>query len=51
VIQQLAQLLGYNVNMVRMIATHFDDSIDSEMAGYENEMKDIRLLDKEQMGE
>jgi len=50
-VQQIAQLLGYNVNMVRMIATKFDDSIDSEMAGYENEMSDSPLLDKEQMGE
>lgn len=50
-IQQIAQLLGYNVNMVRVVATHFDDSIDSEMAGYENEMSDSPLLDKEQMGE
>jgi hypothetical protein len=50
-VQQLAQLLGYNVNMVRMVATHYDDSVDSEMMGYENEMKDSPLLDKEQMGE
>ena len=50
-IQQIAQLLGYNVNMVRVIGTKFDDSIDSEMAGYENEMSDSPLLDKEQMGE
>jgi hypothetical protein len=50
-VQQIAQLLGYNVNMVRMIATKFDDSIDSEMAGYENEMSDSPLIDKEQMGE
>jgi hypothetical protein len=50
-VQQIAQLLGYNVNMVRMIATKFDDSIDSEMAGYENEMSDSPLLDKEQMSE
>jgi hypothetical protein len=50
-VQQLAQLLGYNVNMVRMISTDFDDSIDSEMAGYENEMKNSPLLDKEELGE
>ena len=50
-VQQIAQLLGYNVNMVRMIATKFDDSIDGEMAGYEKEMADSPLLDKEQMGE
>jgi hypothetical protein len=50
-VQQLAQLCGYNVSMVRMISTDFDDSIDSEMAGYENEMKNSPLLDKEEMGE
>jgi len=50
-IQQIAQLLGYNVNMVRVIGTKFDDSIDSEMMGYQNEMKDTPLLNKEQMGE
>lgn len=50
-VQQLAQLCGYNVNMVRMISTDFDDSIDSEMAGYEDEMKNSPLLDKEEMGE
>jgi hypothetical protein len=50
-VQQLAQLLGYNVNMVRMISTDFDDSIDSEMAGYEDEMKNSPLLDKEELGE
>ena len=50
-VQQLAQLLGYNVNMVRMISTDFDDSIDREQVGYENEMKDSPLLDKEELGE
>ena len=50
-IQQLAQLCGYNVNMVRMVSTDYDDSVDSEMAGYENEMKNSPLLDKEEMGE
>ena len=50
-VQQLAQLCGYNVNMVRMISTDFDDSIDREQVGYENEMKDSPLLDKEELGE
>ena len=50
-IQQLAQLCGYNVNMVRLVSTDYDDSVDSEMAGYENEMKNSPLIDKEQMGE
>ena len=43
-IQQIAQLLGYNVNMVRVVGTDFDDSIDSEMVGYENEMDHSPLL-------
>jgi len=50
-IQQLAQLCGYNVNMVRMIATHFDDSIDSEQVGYENEMSHSPLLDHTELEE
>ena len=43
-IQQIAQLLGYNVNMVRAIQTGFDDSIDSEAEGYANEMSHNPLL-------
>lgn len=50
-IQQIAQLLGYNVNMVRVINTKFDDSIDVEADEYANQMKDSPLLDKEEMGE
>ena len=50
-IQQIAQLLGYNVNMVRVITTDFDDSINSEAEGYANEMKDSPVLTHEEMGE
>jgi hypothetical protein len=50
-VQQIAQLLGYNVNMVSMVSTHYDDSIDSEMSGYENEMKESPLLNVERLGE
>jgi hypothetical protein len=50
-IQQIAQLLGYNVNMVRVIDSQFDDSINSEHVGYENEMKQEPLLQQEKMGE
>lgn len=50
-IQQIAQLLGYNVNMVRMIQSDYDESINSEHVGYENEMKATPLLDQEEMGE
>jgi len=50
-VQQIAQLLGYNVNMVRMIDTKYDDSIDSEMMGYENEMSHSPLLDHNELEE
>jgi hypothetical protein len=50
-IQQLAQLCGYNVNMVRMVSTHFDDSIDSEQEGYENEMSHSPLLNHGELEE
>jgi hypothetical protein len=50
-IQQIAQLLGYNVNMVRVISTQYDDSINNEAEGYANEMKDSPLLTHEEMGE
>jgi len=43
-IQQIAQLLGYNINMVRVISTDFDDSINSEQVGYANEMSHNPLL-------
>ena len=50
-IQQIAQLCGYNVNMVRVIGTKFDDSIDSEQAGYQNEMSHSPLLDHTELEE
>lgn len=50
-IQQVAQLLGYNVNMVRVIDTKFDDGINVEADEYANQMKDSPLLDQEEMGE
>jgi len=50
-IQQIAQLLGYNVNMVRVISSQYDDSINSEAESYANEMKDSPLLTHEEMGE
>ena len=50
-IQQIAQLLGYQVDMVRVVSSNFDDSINSEMVGYENEMSHSPLLDHEQLEE
>jgi len=43
-IQQIAQLLGYQVDMVRVISSDFDDSINSENAGYANEMEHTPVL-------
>jgi len=50
-IQQIAQLLGYNVNMVRAIQTNYNDSINSEAEGYANEGSHSPLLDHEQLEE
>lgn len=43
-IQQIAQLLGYNINMVRVVGTDFNDSINSEAEGYANEADHNPLL-------
>ena len=43
-IQQIAQLLGYQVDMVRVVSSEFDDSINSEAEGYANEMDHNPLL-------
>lgn len=43
-IQQVAQLLGYNVNMVRAIQTNYNDSINSEAQAYDNEESHSPLL-------
>jgi hypothetical protein len=37
-VQQLAQLLGYNVNYVRLVNTSYDDSINREQEEYANQM-------------
>ena len=50
-IQQIAQLLGKNINMVRVTTTDFNDSINSEKDGYANQAKDSPLLTKEEMEE
>ncbi|MFY8212187.1 MAG: hypothetical protein ACOVLB_05965 [Candidatus Nanopelagicus sp.] len=50
-IQQIAQLLGYNVNMVRVVSTNYDDSINTEMDGYANQMKNSPVLNHEEMEE
>ena len=50
-IQQIAQLLGYNVNMVRVIQSGFDDSINTESEAYANEMEHSPVLTHEEMEE
>jgi hypothetical protein len=50
-IQQIAQLLGYNVDMVRVISTKYDDSINNEVDGYANQMKNSPILTHEEMEE
>ena len=50
-IQQIAQLLGYNVNMVRVITSDFNDSINNEADGYANEMQHSPVLTHEEMEE
>ena len=50
-IQQLAQLLGYNVDYVRLVNSTYNDSINSENEGYANQMKDSPLLTHEEMEE
>ena len=47
-IQQIAQLLGYNVNMVRMVNSKYDDSINSESEQYANQMKNSPVLTHEE---
>jgi hypothetical protein len=39
-IQQIAQLLGHNINMVRVFTTDYNDSINSENDKYANQMSD-----------
>lgn len=50
-IQQMAQLLGHNVDFVRVVKTSYDDSINTEMDGYENQMKHSPVLDHEELEE
>lgn len=48
-IQQMAQLLGCNIDMVRVIDSRFNDSINSEMQGYENQMDHSPVLTHEKL--
>lgn len=48
-IQQIAQLLGYNINMIRVVQTNYDDSVNKETEMYANQAKDNPLLTKPQL--
>jgi hypothetical protein len=50
-IQQMAQLLGYNVNMVRLVKTGYDDSVTTEMEGYMNQADHSPVLTHEELEE
>ena len=50
-IQQIAQLCGYNVNKVRVISAQFDDSINSEAEGYANQASHSPLLNHTELEE
>lgn len=50
-VQQIAQLLGYNVNMVRLVKTGYDESVTTEMEGYENQMDHSPVLTHEELEE
>ena len=43
-VQQLAQLLGYNLNYVRLVDTKYDDSINTEQEEYANQMEHSPVL-------
>lgn len=48
-VQQLAQLLGYNVNYVRLVDTKYDDSINTEVEQYANQMEHSPTLTHTEM--
>lgn len=48
-VQQMAQLLGYNVNMVRLIDSKYDETVDGELKQYENQMEHSPVLTHEEM--
>ena len=50
-VQQLAQLLGYNVNYVRLVDSKYDDSINTEQQEYANQMDHNPLLDQPELEE
>lgn len=49
-IQQIAQLLGRNINTIRVIDSRYSDCSDAEAEQYANQAKESPLLQKEEMG-
>lgn len=48
-VQQMAQLLGYNVNYVRLVNSAYDDSINTETEQYANQMEHSPVLTHTEM--
>lgn len=48
-VKQLARLLNYDENMVRMVQRDFDDSINHEAEQYANQMSHSPVLDHEEL--
>lgn len=48
-VKQLARLLNYDENLVRMVDRKYDDSIKHEDEQYENQMKHSPVLDHEEL--
>jgi len=50
-IKQVARLLNYDENLVRMIQANYDDSISAEQEMYGNQVKEDPLLTHDEMGD
>ncbi len=50
-IQQMVQLMGKNVNAVRLVTTDYDESVNHEVEQYRNEMDDSPILLQTEMSD
>lgn len=50
-VRQMAQLIGIDMNHVRLVKTGYDDSVVDEMEGYANQMDHSPILTHEEMEE
>ena len=48
-VKQMARLLNYDENLVRMIQADYDDSVQTEVQQYENQMSHSPVLDHEEL--